>query len=94
VKYDERNWRRLARYLKTCEYNKIHVLNRAQIIDDAFHFLMEGHLELPIFIELTQYLKQETDYVVWYPMFKAFEYMSGYLPFPGITTIKVHKVSF
>jgi len=35
-----------------------------------------------IFWELTKYLSQETDYIAWYPMIKAFEYMSTVFPFP------------
>jgi len=39
VNYDAVYWERIIHYLRTSEeYAKIHVLNRAQIIDDAFYF--------------------------------------------------------
>jgi len=70
------------------------VLNRAQLIDDAFYFLMNDQLPLSIFLDLTQYLKQETDYVAWYPMFKALEYMSGFFSFQESAHIKVINDKF
>jgi len=65
------------------------VLNRAQLMDDAFYFLMNDQLSLSVFLDLTQYLKQETDYVAWYPMFKAFEYMSGFFSFQESALYKI-----
>jgi len=70
------------------------VLNRAQLIDDAFYFLMNDQLPLSIFLDLTQYLKQETDYVAWYPMFKALEHMSGFFLFQESAHIKVINDTF
>lgn len=81
VNYDPTNWRKIASYLNSEEFTKIHVLNRAQIISDAYHLLITDKLNFFIFLELTKYLSRETDYIVWYPMFKAFEYMSNVLPF-------------
>ncbi|KMQ84727.1 aminopeptidase n, partial [Lasius niger] len=80
VNYEPENWRNIARYLNSANYTKIHVLNRAQIIDDAFYFLSTRQLNLYIFLELTEYLSQETDYVAWYPMIKALEHMSSSFP--------------
>ncbi|XP_029162774.1 aminopeptidase N-like [Nylanderia fulva] len=77
VNYDEENWRRISNYLKLDDYTKIHVLNRAQIIDDAFHLTIAGQLQKHIFWDLIQYLHRDEDYVAWYPMFKALEYGYG-----------------
>ncbi|XP_029675604.1 aminopeptidase N-like [Formica exsecta] len=77
VNYDTENWRMIARYLKSKKYENIHVINRAQIIDDAFHLAMEKKLDFSIFWELASYLKQEKDYVAWYPMIKVFERISS-----------------
>ncbi|XP_029176635.1 endoplasmic reticulum aminopeptidase 1-like [Nylanderia fulva] len=75
VNYDSENWRRISNYLNTNDHTKIHVLNRAQIIDDAFHLMIAGQLDSAIFWDITLYLQQEIDYTAWYPMFKALEYM-------------------
>ncbi|XP_029160339.1 aminopeptidase N-like [Nylanderia fulva] len=77
VNYDDENWRKISSYLKSDNCTKIHVLNRAQIIDDAFHLMIAGQLKASIFWDLTEYLHREEDYVAWYPMFKAMEYVYG-----------------
>ncbi|KAL6439072.1 hypothetical protein ACFW04_003811 [Cataglyphis niger] len=81
VNYDDTYWLKIAVYLNSENYRKIHVLNRAQIIDDAFHFLLLNKLKPDIFWELTKYLSQETDYIAWYPMFKAIQYISNSFSF-------------
>ncbi|XP_072760680.1 thyrotropin-releasing hormone-degrading ectoenzyme-like isoform X2 [Anoplolepis gracilipes] len=76
VKYDAQNWQNIVTYLNSKNYMKIHALNRAQIVDDVFYFAIMGQLDLSIFVKIIKYLKQEKDYIVWYPMLKAIEYMS------------------
>jgi aminopeptidase N len=83
------NWILISNYLNSEEYKNIHILNRAQIIDDAYHLLMANQLELKIFLDLTEYLSQETDYIAWYPMIKALEYLSGFLPYKESQPLKV-----
>ncbi|XP_072748331.1 aminopeptidase N-like [Anoplolepis gracilipes] len=80
VNYDDENWRKLITYLNYKEFETIHVLNRAQIIDDTFHFMLAGILDPDIFWKLAKYLSRETDYIAWYPMFKAMEFMSITFP--------------
>ncbi|XP_029169211.1 endoplasmic reticulum aminopeptidase 2-like isoform X2 [Nylanderia fulva] len=80
VNYDDENWQRISNFLNSDNYMKIHVLNRAQIIDDAFHLMIAGQLNCHIFWDLIKYLHREEDYVAWYPMFKAMEYMYGTFP--------------
>ncbi|XP_050459315.1 aminopeptidase N-like [Cataglyphis hispanica] len=89
VNYDLENWKKIACYLASENYMKIHVLNRAQIIDDVFHFMITKQLNPATFWNITKYLKQETDFVAWYPMFKALEYMSSVFPFSGEKTDKI-----
>lgn len=91
VNYDTSNWKKIAKYLNSIEYTKIHVLNRAQIIDDAFYFLTTNQISPSVFWELINYLERETDYVAWYPMIKILEHMSSIflLSDPEIHEIKV-----
>ncbi|XP_029169014.1 thyrotropin-releasing hormone-degrading ectoenzyme-like isoform X2 [Nylanderia fulva] len=77
VNYDFENWQRISNYLNSETYTKIHVLNRAQIIDDAFHLMIAGQLDSYLFWNIIKYLHREEDYIAWYPMFKALEYMFG-----------------
>nr|XP_012235164.1 PREDICTED: thyrotropin-releasing hormone-degrading ectoenzyme-like [Linepithema humile] len=76
INYDLENWKRLAWYLYNENYNTIPVLNRAQIIDDAFYFLTQKQLNINLFWDITSFLLKDTDYVAWYPMIKAVEYMT------------------
>ncbi|XP_029160653.1 glutamyl aminopeptidase-like [Nylanderia fulva] len=80
VNYESEYWRIIARYLNSANYSGIEVLNRAQIIDDAFHFFSMQQLDMYSFLELIKFLSQETNYVVWYPMIKALESMSKFFP--------------
>jgi len=57
-------------------FTKIHVLNRAQLIDDSFHFVLLKKLDVRTYWDITKFLSKDTDYIAWYPMFKTLEYMS------------------
>ncbi|XP_067208560.1 aminopeptidase N-like isoform X4 [Linepithema humile] len=100
VNYDVTNWQRIVEYLNTKKYTKIHVLNRAQLIDDMFYFVRTTNVcfskkctkihknSATLFLRLLSYLSQETNLVAWYPMFKAFEYLSHAFPFPEMANVK------
>lgn len=74
VNYDDTNWRKIATYLNSDNYTKIHVLNRAQIIDDAYHLTIANQLDIEIYLDLVNYLSRETDFVVLYSMFNILEF--------------------
>ncbi|XP_011877992.1 PREDICTED: aminopeptidase N-like isoform X2 [Vollenhovia emeryi] len=85
VKYDIIHgniWQNIVRYLNSEYYTNIHVLNRAQIIDDVVYFTMTDQLSASVFWTLTSYLSQDTDYIAWYPLIKGIERMSYIIPFP------------
>lgn len=97
VNYDDGNWRAIAEYLNNPgEYWKIHDLNRAQIIDDAFYFLLLGKLKSDIFWQLVRYLSHEINFIPWYPMLKVIRYISSIFPFQeiGVIHIKVNNAIF
>lgn len=62
VNYDSQNWNLLTAQLKE-DMNKIHVLNRAQLIDDTFTFAYEDDLSYIVPFKLAQYLGKETEMV-------------------------------
>ncbi|KYN17774.1 Aminopeptidase N, partial [Trachymyrmex cornetzi] len=82
IKYDSITWGNIAKYLNDTagDYKSISVINRAKFIDDAFHLMMNRELDVSAFWNLTKFLSQETNFVVWYPMIKVFEYMSNLIP--------------
>ncbi|KAH0560476.1 hypothetical protein KQX54_005086 [Cotesia glomerata] len=65
VNYDEKNWQLIVNYLNSENYYKIHYLNRAQLIDDAFTLAFEGYVSYSIVFELMEYLRYETDSLPW-----------------------------
>ncbi|XP_011701751.1 PREDICTED: aminopeptidase N-like isoform X2 [Wasmannia auropunctata] len=83
VKYDSMNWYNIIQYLNSDDYTNIHVLNRAQIIDDAFFLFWKHQMDGSDFIDLISYLSRETDYVAWYPMFRVLKRIKGYLLLPS-----------
>ncbi|KAL6260350.1 hypothetical protein P5V15_007881 [Pogonomyrmex californicus] len=90
VNYDYTNWQRIVRYLNSEEYTKIHVLNRVQIINDAFTFWMANELNASVFFNITNYLSRETDYVAWYPMFQILTQLLQYFIVPESEAFKLH----
>lgn len=90
VNYDMSIWDSIGKYLNFGKFTKIHVLNRAQLVDDAYYFMTIGQLDFDMFKYVTNYLGEETDYTAWYPMFKNFESFSRYLPFTECARLKVY----
>jgi aminopeptidase N len=72
VNYDDNNWRRIIEILNSDDYDKIHVLNRAQLVDDALTLAFDGVLSYDIALGVVSYLSRETDYIPWYPAVQAF----------------------
>ncbi|XP_032687705.1 aminopeptidase N-like [Odontomachus brunneus] len=93
VNYNSRNWEKIALYLKFDSYELIPVLNRAQLISDSYYFASKGELESTIFLDIIRYLKRETDYIAWYPMFNIILSMSTYLlKYPESAFVKDHII--
>ncbi|XP_071650930.1 aminopeptidase N-like [Temnothorax longispinosus] len=83
VNYDTTNWLKIADYLDSENYTKIHVLNRAQIINDAIYLMFTDKLDPRIFMDVTKYLKRETSYVVWNSLFKILGDATKYFIYNG-----------
>lgn len=74
MNYDVDNWAALTDQLKD-NYIAIHVLNRAQIIDDAFTLAQAGKLNYTVPLYISRYLKNETSAIPFYSVNKFFAYM-------------------
>lgn len=79
MNYDEENWRLITEFLKSVAYKDVHVLNRAQLIDDAFNIARIGKLRYSVALELIEFLKQEVDYIPWYSTFQSLSYLKRIL---------------
>ncbi|KAF4094944.1 hypothetical protein G5714_024022 [Onychostoma macrolepis] len=64
VNYDNENWQRLLNVLQTSRQS-IPVINRAQIIDDAFNLAKAEIVETTLALRTTLFLASETEYMPW-----------------------------
>ncbi|XP_064471590.1 aminopeptidase N-like isoform X2 [Ornithodoros turicata] len=78
INYDKRNWMMLIRQLRE-DHTKIHLLNRAQIINDLFDFARSGSGQLSIALSACQYLSNEMEYVPWKAALNAWRYIESLL---------------
>ena len=65
VNYDFANWHELIKVLNSENFKQIHVLNRAQLIDDSLNLAADGYLSYQVAFGILQYLGRETDYIPW-----------------------------
>ncbi|KAM5194674.1 aminopeptidase Q [Mantella aurantiaca] len=73
INYDEKNWNNLAKTLEE-EPQVLSVVNRIQLMDDAFMLANFGYLEYETALSLTKYLEQEMEVIVWYIFLKHMHY--------------------
>ncbi|XP_062585470.1 uncharacterized protein LOC134247152 isoform X2 [Saccostrea cucullata] len=78
VNYDRENWMRLIQQLKT-DHQSIHVINRGQLINDAWALAKSGDTDMDIALKMVEYLGSETDYVPWYAARKELSYVQKML---------------
>lgn len=73
VNYDVGLWQQITKQLNDegTAFDKIHRLNRAQLIDDSFHLARAGLLGFDTTFGIMNYLEKETDYIPWTPTNRA-----------------------
>lgn len=54
---------------------EIHILNRAQLIDDSFSLAKAGLLNYKIPMSFTQYLEKEDDIIPWFSAMDSLNYV-------------------
>ncbi|XP_060116224.1 aminopeptidase N [Heteronotia binoei] len=64
VNYDQDNWDRLLEQLQD-NHTAIPILNRAQLIDDAFNLARAKYISTELALNTTRYLSEELDYLPW-----------------------------
>ncbi|XP_057691883.1 alanyl (membrane) aminopeptidase b, tandem duplicate 1 [Corythoichthys intestinalis] len=64
VNYDQGNWDRLLAVLST-DHARIPVINRAQLVDDAFNLARAKIIPTVLALDTTKYLNKETEYMPW-----------------------------
>ncbi|EDW98314.1 aminopeptidase N [Drosophila yakuba] len=70
VNYDAQNWKLLIETLNSEEYQSIHVVNRAQLIDDVLYFAWTGEQDYEIALQVISYLQRERELLPWKSVFE------------------------
>lgn len=67
VNYDSSLWDLIVEQLDRDgdAFDQIHLFNRAQLIDDSYHFARAGLLNYDTTLRVMNYLEKETDYIPW-----------------------------
>lgn len=76
VNYDEENWNNIKEALMTEDHDNIHVLNRAQIVDDLFNLARAGIVEYGTALDIILYIKSEKSYIPWLSAFTCLTVLS------------------
>nr|XP_022919428.1 uncharacterized protein LOC111428220 [Onthophagus taurus] len=79
VNYDATNWDLIINYLDSDDFNKIPVLNRAQLIDDSFNLARAKRINYDIPLRLSRYLTRETEYIPLATFLKSASFLNNYL---------------
>lgn len=73
INYNEENWNRLLNQLDF-DHRDIPVINRGQLIDDAFNLARAKYINVSLALQMTKYLKNETEYVPWQSALSNLQY--------------------
>lgn len=64
VNYDDNLWNLLIEQLHG-DFSKIHLLNRAQLVDDSLNLARAGKIDYNVPFAILEYLAKENDYIPW-----------------------------
>ncbi|KAL0968264.1 hypothetical protein UPYG_G00264470 [Umbra pygmaea] len=64
VNYDQENWDRLLSQLEK-NIHEIPIINRGQLIDDAFNLARAKYVNVTLALRTTKYLRNDTEYMPW-----------------------------
>lgn len=76
VNYDKESWDHILKALLWDEHDSIHVLNRAQIVDDVLNLARGDLLDYQLTFDILDYLDRETKYIPWMAAVNGLEYLS------------------
>ncbi|XP_060525053.1 aminopeptidase N-like [Cylas formicarius] len=78
VNYDQELWSRIISVLMESP-DQIHVLNRAQVLDDIFNIAKIGDIDYNTTFKLSRYISKETEYYPLYTYLTEISYLLGKL---------------
>lgn len=76
VNYDEQHWSKLIDHLTNGNFNEIHEINRAALIDDLMNLAKADYISYATVISATMYLKREDKYPPWRAFYNNLPYLN------------------
>jgi aminopeptidase N len=76
VNYDTDSWTKIKNILKSKRASEIHVLNRAQIVDDLFNLARGGLVDYYFALDIVDYMRDEKAYPPWVATFNGLSFLS------------------
>ncbi|KAM7359496.1 uncharacterized protein ACRADG_013108 [Cochliomyia hominivorax] len=76
VNYDTKSWHRIHHKLYADNWDGIHELNRAQVVDDLLNLARAGEIDYSLAFDVLEYLETETNYLPWTSAFNGFNYIT------------------
>jgi hypothetical protein len=86
VNYNSDNWNAIIDGLRSSTFHIIHVLNRAQLLDDSFNLARAGYLDFSVILSMLKYLRREYELMPITAGFRSIEFLLTHLdnqPFYG-----------
>nr|CAD7255954.1 unnamed protein product [Timema shepardi] len=93
VNYDEKNWELITQYLKDSLQGKkpnVPAATRGKVLHDAWNLAFGGELSFATALNVSEFLKYETDDYAWDRMLTMFDHVGRYMD--GISVGKKFKV--
>uniref|UniRef100_A0A1L8E2T9 Aminopeptidase n=1 Tax=Nyssomyia neivai TaxID=330878 RepID=A0A1L8E2T9_9DIPT len=75
VNYDSDSWNIIITALKETAHDGIHILNRAQIVDDLLNLAKAGYVPYGTTFQMLDYLKSERNYIPWLSAFNGLNHI-------------------
>ncbi|CAG9795015.1 unnamed protein product [Diatraea saccharalis] len=79
VNYDLHNWNLLSKYLQSKNRHLIPELTRAKILHDAWNLAYAGDLSFATAFNMTLFLKNERNHLVWDPVFTMIDHLGNHI---------------
>lgn len=79
VNYDDLSWKLLSEELVNGNFDLIHPLNRAQLIDDSFNLARDQKRTYTAAFDILAYLRHDADYIPWAATNRVLNYLHPFL---------------
>lgn len=79
VNYDKTNWNLLLKFLQSKHRTQIPELTRAKLLHDAWNLAYAGELSFATALNMTLFLKDERNHLVWDPVFTMIDHIGRHI---------------